>query len=117
MYEPIVVALNQAERLGVELERRAFLVDRGDAREKFGVEVDEVLVGGEFRSLDGLDILEGGVGVCAGDSPKAAMARSSNRPLFSMATMVLSRVGALGLFAMVWISACCCAMPDSIAGW
>ncbi len=50
-------------------------------------------------------------------TPKnTAVARSSNRPLFSRATMVLSKVGAAGLSAIVRISACCCAIPASIAG-
>ena len=68
MYELVVVVLQQPERLGIELERGALLVDRGYAREELRVEEDEVLVGSEFGGLNGFDVLEGGVGVCLGDS-------------------------------------------------
>ena len=68
MYEFVIGALQQAERLGIKLERGALLMDRGDAREEFRVEVKEVPMGGEFRRLDGFDMLKRGVCVCPRNS-------------------------------------------------
>src|SRR5690625_4735106 len=48
--------------------------------------------------------------------PNVIIARLRNLPLFSMATMVLSKVGAEGLFAIASISFICSAMPLAMAG-
>src|SRR6266436_5963594 len=68
MYELVVGTLQQAERLGIKLERGALLIDRRYAREKFRVEVKEVPMSGKFRRLDGFDILKRGVCVCLRNS-------------------------------------------------
>ncbi|HEX8244369.1 MAG TPA: hypothetical protein VF541_12755 [Longimicrobium sp.] len=43
--------------------------------------------------------------------------RESRAPERSMATMVLSKVGASGRLAMAWTSASCWRIPSSSAGW
>ncbi len=67
MDEAVVVDLDEADGLGVEVEGFALVVEGGDALEEGFVEVDGVGVGGEARGDLGLDVLEGGVGVGSGD--------------------------------------------------
>jgi hypothetical protein len=68
VHKVVVIVLHQAERFGIEFERCALLVDRGYACEKLCVEENEILVSGELGSLNGFHFLQGGVGICAGDS-------------------------------------------------
>ena len=66
--EFVVGYFDEAEGFGIEIERGALLVDSGNTFKEFSVEVDCVLMGGQFGSFDALDLLEGGVGVGASDS-------------------------------------------------
>lgn len=66
-YEIFVVALKEAHGLGVETERAAAVIERGQAGEKSGVEADGVAVRGELGREGALDLLHLGVGVGAGE--------------------------------------------------
>jgi hypothetical protein len=80
--------------------------------------VDGVLVSREFGRLDRTDFLQrAGLVLAALTEKKAACTLRNNWPLFSMATMVFSKVGGAGLFAIASISLRSSAMPASIAGW
>jgi len=68
-------------------------------------------VRGELRRFLFLDLLQRVVRV------RTAFARLSSTPDFSIATMVFSKVGSSAALAIASISAICCFMPSSIAGW
>jgi hypothetical protein len=62
-----VVALEQAQRFGVEAEGGALVVERLHALEELVVERDGVLVRRQFRRVLGLDLFHRVVGVGAGE--------------------------------------------------
>ncbi len=61
-----VVALDQAHALLVQTQVGALFIQRLDAREQLGVQVDAVAVGGELGRVLGVQFVEGVVGVGAG---------------------------------------------------
>ena len=66
MHKLVVVILDQAQRFRIEIERIALLVDRIHALKQLGIEVDRILVRGQLRRLDLLDLLQLRVDVRAG---------------------------------------------------
>ena len=54
----LVVVLDEPQRLGIEMERRALVVDRLHARKELGVQIDGVLMRGQARSFVLLHLLQ-----------------------------------------------------------
>ena len=116
-HEEEAVALDEVLRLRVEPERVALVVDRLDAGVELRVHVDRVVVGRDLRRELGLDLLERLVRIRLLDVEKTLYARVKSSPERSIASIVFAKVGGSGLSAIAAISASCCFMPSSIAGW
>src|SRR5215469_2678870 len=116
MDEALVVAIDEAEGFGIQLERGTLVVDCLNALKQLCVQENKIVMCRELRASAVLTSCSLGLVFAPVTAPNAAMARSSNWPLFSSATMVFSNVGASGLLAMASISAFCCSIPASIAG-
>jgi hypothetical protein len=92
-----VVALEELARLGIELQLLALLVQRIDAREQRRVEMNRIVVCRQLRREVGLDLQNRLIAVGIGQTEESILTRLSTRPVRSIATMVLSKLGGSGL--------------------
>ena len=117
VHELLVIDVEQLRLLGVEVQLGLLVVQRLEALEQLGVEIDEVVVRGEQRRGLGVGRLQRVVGVGAVDRAERQVGALEQQARTAPSRRRYCRTSARAFWLAIAVtSRFCCAMPASSAG-